>query len=216
MNLSVFHSHCEESWPSRLYSVTLLRFYLCSKSVWFNSRLWLGHCNILILLHWKRPAGTLGVIVTHDPSNGLNFSIKYFGMQSSWSTQGAQTAALQTQIHHPSTTVLDSWCGVFVPMCCVWFSPNVTLWNMAQHLHIGLFIWNIAKLSCAANVLLRSKRLFFPVTSQNKPYLFSLFLFVLSRTLTVNIPTEACGVWDITALSDLGVNLMSWMFSSCE
>lgn len=27
------------------------------------------------------------------------------------------------QHHSPSTSLLESWCEVFVPICCVWFSP---------------------------------------------------------------------------------------------
>jgi len=54
-----------------------------------------------------------------------------------------------------------------------------------------VFVW----ICCAAMLFFRDKRLL-PVTVPNKPYLFSLCLIVLSWTLTFNMLTEACRVWD--------------------
>lgn len=49
--------------------------------------------------------------------------------------------------------------------------------------------------SCC-HVLFREQR-FSPATFSNKPHLFSVFLIVLSYTITPNMLTEVCRVWDV-------------------
>jgi len=40
----------------------------------------------------------------------------------------SMTARLKTNPnYHPSTTMFDSCCVVFVLKCCVWFSPNMAI-----------------------------------------------------------------------------------------
>ena len=61
-------------------------------------------------------------------------------------------------------------------------------------LSCGLFRYNFPNLSCAAMFFLEWLS---PANLPNKPYVFSLFLIVLSWTLTFNMLTEACRVWDV-------------------
>ena len=101
--------------------------------------------------------------------------------------------------------VADSWYEAFVLICCVWFSSNIWCHSLVS-----------SNLSCAAMFFVEVRG-FLLQFFQNKPHLFSLFLTVLSWTLTFNLLTEACRVWDVgpgvfavslsITQSDLGVNL---------
>jgi len=155
---------------------------------------------------------------------------EYFGIQrSSWWT--ARCPGLRTSPNHqPSTTVLDSWYDMFgfLQTCCCALWPNIStlVWSVQRTLFqksCGLFRCIFTNLSCAAMLLFREKRLS-PATLPNKPYLFSLFLIVLSWTLTSNMLTEACRVWDVAlGFLTLTWDVHSWddwqlslMFSTCE
>jgi len=65
------------------------------------------------------------------------------------------------------------------------------------------------KLCC--HVLFREKRLS-PTTLPKKPYLFSFFLIILSWTLTFNMLTEACRVWDVAFM---GFSKFLWALHVC-
>ena len=111
---------------------------------------------------------------------------------------------------------------------------QVAVWTLTgalqqlEHLHCGLMCpkdivpevlrfvqMQLYQPKLCRHVLFREKRLS-AATLPNKPYLFSLI--VLSWTLTFNMLTEACRVWDVAHLlfavslsitqSDFGVNLL--------
>jgi len=93
-------------------------------------------------------------------------------------------------------------------ICCIWFSSNVALCIMAKHLHFGLVCPNNIVLWFVQMQLCKPIRGFLMITLPKKPYLFSFLLIVLSWTLTFNMLTEACRVWD-EALGFFAVPLSS-------
>ena len=129
--------------------------------------------------------------------------------------------------HQPSTTILESFYVVFciIIISALFSSVQRTLFQKS----CGLFWYNFANLSRAAMFILE-RVVFLPEILPNKPSLFSLFLIAVSWTLTFNMLTEACRVWDVALGALRGLTFgwtsldvhywkdcqLSWMFSTCE
>jgi len=115
--------------------------------------------------------------------------------------------ANQAQIISPPPPCLtvsmrcSCWYAVvgFLQTCCGALWPNISTLGLfvQKKLFQKCFVqMQLYKPKLCCHVLFRAKR-FSPATLPNKPYLFSLFLTVLSWTLTFNMITEACRVWDV-------------------
>lgn len=79
--------------------------------------------------------------------------------------------------YHPSPTMLDSWYGEFVAVCCIWRILVHSLWNLW---FVQMQVGSRVTKRCAEYCFWREE-----ATLPWKPYFLSLFLTVLSCTFNV-------------------------------
>ena len=85
-------------------------------------------------------------------------------------------------------------CDAFM-VICVWSSPNALWPNSSPFvLSVQRTLLNLSR----AAMFFFERRDFLLTTLPNKPHLFSLFVVFLTWTLTFNMQTEVCRVWDVT------------------